>query len=66
MNNLTYTVPNPGIPLIYVGMSVHIHVKCVIGLSVISATLKDINAYIVVSNLMFVMCVIGHLFNRAV
>jgi hypothetical protein len=60
MNNFTYTVLNSRIPLIRVGMSVHIYVKCVIGLSVKSAILEDINAYIVVSSLMFVMCVIRH------
>jgi hypothetical protein len=66
MNNCTYKVLNPGIPLICVGMSIHIHVKCVTGLSVIRATLEDINAYIVVRNLMFVMCVIGLSVKRAV
>jgi hypothetical protein len=66
MKNFTYTVLNTGIRLICVGMSVHILVKCVIGLSVKSATLYNINAYIVVSALMFVMCVVRHSVKRAV
>jgi len=31
MNNLMYTVVNADIPVIYIGVSVHMHVKCVIG-----------------------------------
>jgi hypothetical protein len=60
MNNFTYTVRNADIPVIYIGVSICIHVKYVIGHSVKRENLKDINAYIVVSTLMFVMCVIRH------
>jgi len=42
------------------GVSVHIHVKYVIRLSVKRAVLLFINAYIVVSVLIHVMCVIRH------
>jgi len=35
MNNFMYTVLNADIPVIYRGVSVHIHVKCVIGHTVI-------------------------------
>ena len=34
MNNLMYTVLNADIPVIYIGVSGHIHVKCVIRHSV--------------------------------
>ena len=34
MNNFMYTVLNAAIPVICVGMSVHIHVKCVLKHSV--------------------------------
>ena len=34
MNNFTYMVLNADIPVIYIGGSVHIHVKCVIQHSV--------------------------------
>jgi len=30
MNNFMYTVPNAEVPVIYVGVSVHIQVKCVV------------------------------------
>jgi hypothetical protein len=53
-----YTVLNADIPVIYVGVSVCIHVKYVLGHSVKGENCEDINAYIVVSALMFVMCVI--------
>ena len=33
-NNFTYTVLKSGIPVIYIGMSIHIHVKCAIRHSV--------------------------------
>ena len=38
MNNM-YTVLNADIPVIYIGVSVHIHVKCVISHSVKKAVL---------------------------
>jgi len=38
-----------------------IPVKCVISHSLTRVFLKDINVYIMVSSLMFVMCVIRHL-----
>jgi len=31
MNNFTYTVQNADIPMIYIGVSIYIHVKYVIG-----------------------------------
>jgi len=34
MNNFMYTVMNTDIPVIYIGVSDHIHVKCQIGHSV--------------------------------
>jgi hypothetical protein len=34
MNNFMYTVLNADIPVIYIGVSVRIYVKCVIGHSV--------------------------------
>jgi len=34
MNNFMYTVMSADIPVIYKGVSVHMHVKCVIGHSV--------------------------------
>jgi len=37
MNKFTYTVVNAGIPVIQIELSVHIHVKCVIRLTLISA-----------------------------
>ena len=48
MNNFTYTVLDADIPVIYIGVSIHIHVKCVISLSVESAVLQDIDACIMV------------------
>ena len=39
MNNNMYTVLNADIPVIYIGVSVHIHVKCVISHSVKKAVL---------------------------
>jgi hypothetical protein len=66
MNNFMYSVLNADIPVICKGMSIHTHVKCVIGLSVKSTTLKDINAYIVVSTLLFVKYVIRLSVKRAV
>ena len=35
MNNLMYTVVNADIPVIYIGVSVHMQVKCVMGHTVI-------------------------------
>ena len=60
MNNFTYTVRNADIPVIYIGVSVCIHMKYVIGHSVKRENLKNINTYIVVSALMFVLCVARH------
>ena len=34
MNNFMYTVMNADIPVMYIGVSVHMHVKCVIRHSV--------------------------------
>jgi len=39
MNNFTYTVLNADIPVIYIRVSIHIHVKCVISHSVKRAVL---------------------------
>jgi hypothetical protein len=58
MNNFMYTVVNADIPVIYIGVSIHIHVKCPIGHSV--------NRYIAVSALVIVMCVIRHSVTRAI
>jgi hypothetical protein len=44
--------------VIYIGVSIHIHAKYVIGHSVKRENWENINAYIVVGALMFVMCVI--------
>jgi hypothetical protein len=38
MNNFIYTVLNAVMPVIYIGMSVDMHVKCVIGHTVIKET----------------------------
>jgi len=35
MNNLMYTVESADIPVIYIGVSIHTHVKCAIGHTVI-------------------------------
>jgi hypothetical protein len=35
MNNFMYTVMSADIPVIYVGVSVYIHAKCVLGHTVI-------------------------------
>jgi len=34
MNNFMYTVMSADIPVMYIGVSVHMHVGCVIGYSV--------------------------------
>jgi hypothetical protein len=66
MSNLTFTVLNADISVIYMGVSVHIYVHCVIRYSVKRAVLQDINAHIVVSALMFVKYVIRHSVTRAI
>ena len=66
MNNFIYTVLNADIPVLYIGVSGHIHVNCVIRHSVNSAVCYHINAYIMVSALLRVMCVIKHSVVRAV
>jgi hypothetical protein len=66
MNNFTYTVQHADIPVIFVGVSIHIHVKGVIRYSGIRAVLQDINACIVVSDLMPVKCVKRHSMTRAI
>jgi hypothetical protein len=60
MNNSMYTVLNADIPVINVGVSVHVHVKVVIRHSVKRAICQRIKAYIVLSAFMFVMCVMRH------
>jgi hypothetical protein len=66
MNNFMFTVLNADIPAIYVVVSVHIYVHCVIRVSVKRAALEHINAYIVVSAVMPVQCVIRHSIDRTV
>ena len=66
MNNFMYTVLNADIPVIYTGVSIVIHVKCVIRRSVIRVVLETINACILVSNLIPVKCVISHSLTRAI
>jgi len=39
MNNFTYTVLNADIPVKYIGVSIHIRVKCVISHSINRAVL---------------------------
>jgi hypothetical protein len=58
------TVLNVDIPVIYIGVSVHIHVKYVIRHSVIRAVLLDINTFIL-SALMPVKFVIKHSVSKA-
>jgi len=60
MNNFMYTVLNADIPLICTGVSIVIHVKCVIRRSVIRVVLENINACTLVSALTPVKCVIKH------
>jgi hypothetical protein len=64
--NFMYTVLNAGIPVIYIVVSAHALVMCVIRHSVIGAILQNINAYIVVSALILVICVIRHSLVRAI
>jgi len=59
-------VLNVDIPVIYIMVSVHMHVKSVIRPSLKSTDLQDINAYIVVSVLIFVKFVTGHSVIRAI
>ena len=66
MNSFMYTVLNADIPVIYIGVSDHMFVKCVIRHSVYRAILQDINERMVVSTLMFVKCVIRHSVDRAI
>jgi hypothetical protein len=65
MNNFAHTVQNADIPVMYVGVSIYIHVKYVMGHSVKKINLQDINAHIAVSALMFVRCAIKHSVSRA-
>ena len=60
MKNFMHTVLNAEIPVIYIGMNVHIYVTYVLRHSVNKDILKTINAYIVVSALILVICVIWH------
>jgi len=66
MNNFMHTVMNADIPVIYRGVSNHIHVKCVIRLSVTGAVLLLINAYIVVIAHIHVRCVMGFSLTRTI
>jgi hypothetical protein len=66
MNNVKYRVLNADVPVIYAGVGVHIHVKCVTTNSVNRAFLQEINAYIVVSSLMYVNYVIRHSIDMAI
>jgi hypothetical protein len=66
MKNFMHTVLNAEIPVIYIGVIVHIYVKCVLRHSVNRAILNPINTHTVVNARMFVMCVIRHSFYRAV
>jgi hypothetical protein len=60
MNNFKYTVMNIDIPVMYIGVIVHIYVKYVIRHLVKRATSEHINAYIVVSVLIPVKSVKRH------
>jgi len=64
MNNFMYRVKRADIPVIYIVVSVHMHVKCVIGHSVKRIIYQHINAYIVERALLFVIYVIRHTFTR--
>jgi hypothetical protein len=66
MNNFMYAVLSAGIHVIYTGEIALILVICVIGHSVKSSVLKNINVYIVVNALMLVMCVTRHSVNAAI
>jgi len=66
MNNFMYTVLKAVIPVMFLGVSIHIHVKYVVRHSVRRVFLKDINTFIVVSALTAVKYVIRHSLNRAV
>jgi hypothetical protein len=66
MNNSMYIVLNADIPVTYIDLSVHIHVKFVIRHSVKREISSLINAYTVASALMFVMFVIRHLVATAI
>jgi len=60
MNNCMYLVLNAEIPVIYIGVSVRIYVKCVVRHSVKRAVLQNINAYIMVNAPILVMYVTRH------
>jgi len=64
MNNFIYRVMSADIPVIYIVVRVHMHVKCVIRHTVTVVVLKGINTYTVVSALLFVMCVIRYTVTR--
>jgi hypothetical protein len=66
MNNYMYKVLNAGIPVIYIGMSTHILVKCVKRNSVRRVVWWHINTYIWGSNHIHVVCVKRHSVDRAV
>jgi len=65
-NIITYTVLNADIPVVYMGVSIRIHVKCKIRHSVKRALWKHINAYIMVSALIVVKYVIKRSVQRAI
>jgi len=59
-----YTVLNADITVIYTGVSIDIHVKCVIRRSVVRVVLENINACTLMSALTPVKYVINHSVNR--
>jgi hypothetical protein len=65
VNNPMSTVLNADILAIYIGVSVSFLVKCAISLSVQRISLFRINAFTILSPLMFVMCVVRHSRRRA-
>jgi hypothetical protein len=58
MNINMRTVLNVDIPVMYMGVSVHMCVKCVIGPSLKRAALYHIDTYTVLAAVILVMCVI--------
>jgi len=60
MNNFMYTVLNAGILMIYIVVSTIILVTYVIRHLVTARVLEDMNVYIVMSAVIFVMCVKSH------
>jgi hypothetical protein len=59
MNSFTFTVLNADIPVMYIEVSVNIHVKFLIRGSDTKVILSDISKCIVVCTLTLVMCVIS-------